>query len=121
MRKYAVKADSWYEVNKKMAELAEANANADVYGMIKEIEHRIAMELFNIRRVVDDGNFHILLEHNEVKHLTLNYNIPVCCKISLQGRYPPLHFKIKGVDKNDNLQIFASFKDVEPSIDTPDV
>ena len=53
--------------------------------------------------------------------MTLNYNIPVCCKISLQEHHPPLHFKIKGVDKSDNMQIFASFKDVEPTVETPDV
>lgn len=33
---------------------------------MKEIEHRIALELFNIKRVVDDGNFHQTLENNKI-------------------------------------------------------
>lgn len=49
--------------------MLEKNAGTDIYMMMKDIEHRIAMELFNIRRVVDDGNFHILLESNRLKTL----------------------------------------------------
>lgn len=120
MRKYA-NDNAKETVHQKIQNLVEQNAKADIYGLMKDIEHRIAMDLFNIRRVVDDGNFHLLLENEEVKHLVLNHHIPVCCKISLEGRLPPLHFKIKGVDKTDSMQIFCSFKDVEPSIDTPDV
>ena len=31
---------------------------------MKEIEHDIALELFKVQRLVDDGNFHLLLENN---------------------------------------------------------
>ena len=40
----------------------------------------------------------------------------MCCKISLEGQLPLLHIKIQGVDQNDNLHIFGSYKDPEPSI-----
>ena len=82
--------------------------------MMKDMEHRIAMELFNLRRVVDDGNFHELLENNRLKKLQCVHHIPVCCKILLEGQLPPLHIKLQGVDKNDNLHIFASYRELEP-------
>ena len=32
-----------------------------------------------------------------------------------------MHIKIQGADKKDHLQIYASFKDIEPSANTPKV
>lgn len=120
MRKYATD-DAEEALNQNIQDLVEKNASTDIYELLKDIEHRIAMDMFNIRRVVDDGNFHLLLENNVIKNLPLLHHIPVCCKISLEGRLPPLHLKLKGVEKDDNMQIFASLKDVEPSASTYDV
>ena len=99
----------------------EKNANFDIIGKLKEVEHTIAQELFNISRVVDDGNFHILLENCSVKQLNLIYNIPTCCKISLEGQFPPLHIKVMGVQKQDNISCFASYRDPEPSQTSSDM
>ena len=45
----------------------------------------------------------------------MKHDIPVVCKISLEGQQPPLTLKLSGRTKNDNLNIYASFKDVEPT------
>ena len=45
----------------------------------------IAKELFNISRVVDDGNFHLILDNNASRRLDLIPDIPVCCKITLEN------------------------------------
>lgn len=45
------------------------------------------------------------------------YEIPVCCKISLEGRQPPLHFKITqpmGKQSFKFLKVFASYEVLEP-------
>ena len=68
-----------------MQEFIEKHADFDINGKLKEVEHTIAQELFNISRVVDDGNFHIMLDNGSIKALNLIYNIPTCCKISLEG------------------------------------
>ena len=68
-----------------MQEFIEKHADFDINGKLKEVEHTIAQELFNISRVVDDGNFHIMLDNGLIKPLNLIYNIPTCCKISLEG------------------------------------
>ena len=68
MRKYASN-DSEAELNRNFESLLEKTQGTDIYQMMKDMEHRIAMELFNLRRVVDDGNFHQLLENNRLKTL----------------------------------------------------
>ena len=120
MRKYATDDDK-VALNQHIQALAEKNANTDVYGLIKDIEHRIAWELYRISRVVDDGNFHILLEDNSVHSITLLHNIPVCCKVSLEGQQPPLHLKLSGVEKSDHFSVYGSYKDIEPSAESRDV
>ena len=72
------------------------------------------MELHNIRRVVDDGNFHITLDSNIVTPLNMIYDIPFVCKISLDDQLPPLHIKVLGMKKHISLQAYASFKESEP-------
>lgn len=81
----------------------EANAGFDVKQQLQDVEHKIALELFNISRVVDDGNFHIVLDNNTATTLKLIHEIPVCCKVSLEGQQPPLHIKVTGMNKKDNL------------------
>ena len=63
------------------------------------MEHSIALELFNISRVVDDGSFHKLLEPGVARQFRLVHDIPVCCKIILEGQEPPLHIKVSCNDK----------------------
>ena len=84
MRKYATNDDQ-QAVSAKIQDLIEKNAKTDIYKLMKDIEHRIALELFNIKRVVDDGNFHLQLESNKVQKLNLVHDIPVCCKVALDG------------------------------------
>jgi len=84
LQKYA-SDDTKSQIDQAMQEFIEKHADFDVQGKLKEVEHTIAQELFNISRVVDDGNFHIVLENGCLQQLKLIYNIPTCCKISLAG------------------------------------
>lgn len=68
-----------------MQDFLERHADFDIISKLAEVEHTIAQELFNISRVVDDGNFHILLDSGGSNTVNLIYNIPTCCKISLEG------------------------------------
>ena len=77
----------------------EKHAGYDIQGQLAEVRHLIALELYNIKRIVDDGNFHVLLGNGSTTELSLTYDIPVCCKISLEGQLPPLHIKVTGVSK----------------------
>lgn len=43
------------------------------------------------------------------------HDIPVCCKISLEGQTPPLYIKVSGLKKGDNLNIYTSYTHVDPS------
>ena len=78
------------------------------------MQHRIAIELHNIKRVVDDGNFHFTLNPNVVTSLNVIYDIPFVCKISLEDQMPPLHIKVLGLKKHIALQAYASYKWSEP-------
>ena len=46
------------------------------------------------------------------------YDIPVCCKIMLDGQEPPLHIRVSGVKEMGTLRVYASYKDVEPNLDS---
>ena len=48
------------------------------------------------------------------------HDIPVCCKISLEGQAPPLHIKVTGALKSVSLNAYASYKVVEPSLSNSD-
>ena len=89
--------------------------------MLKDIEHRIAWEMYRISRVIDTGNFHVLLEHNMTQYVNMLYEIPVCCKINLEGQEPPLHIKITGYEKDDHFVVYTSYKDIEPTAESLDV
>ena len=43
------------------------------------------------------------------------HDIPICCKIILDGQEPPLHIRVSGIKEIGTLSVFASYKDVEPS------
>ena len=98
-----------------MQEFIEKHADFDIKGKLAEVEHTIAQELFNISRVIDDGNFHIVLDSGSSHQLSLIYNIPTCCKISLEGQDPPLHIKVNNVQKQDNISCFSSYREHQPS------
>ena len=69
---------------------------------------------------MDDGNFHIVLENAAARELKLIHDIPVCCKISLEGQSPPLHIKVTGAYKSVSLNAYASYKVSEPSMSNSD-
>ena len=104
-----------------MQEFMEKHAGYDIQGQLAEVRHRIAKELYNIKRIVDDGNFHTVLNVGSGNELTLTYDIPVCCKVSLEGQLPPLHIKIMGVSKLDALSAFAAYKTNEPTREKHDL
>ena len=81
----------------------------------------IAKELFNISRVVDDGNFHIVLESNVPRKLELISEIPVCCRIVLEGQDPPIHIRCTGIDKKDNMRVYMSYRRHEPTMEKHDM
>ena len=99
-----------------MQDFLEKHAGFDIKSQLAEVQHRIAQELFNISRVVDDGNFHVVLEGGASRELKLIHDIPTCCKISLDGQTPPLHIKVSGADKASSLNAFASYRTTEPSV-----
>lgn len=51
------------DVDKAMQEFIEKNADYDIDSKLKDVNHMIEYELYNIKRVVDDGNFHKVLEN----------------------------------------------------------
>ena len=99
LQKYA-EDDSKNAVEKAMKEFFDKHAGFDIKGQLADVQHRIAVELHNIKRVVDDGNFHITLPSNVVTPLNIIFDIPFVCKISLEDQMPPLHIKVLGVKKH---------------------
>ena len=114
LQKYA-EDDSKNAVEKAMKEFFDKHAGFDIGGQLADVRHRIAIELHNIRRVVDDGNFHVTLSSNVVTPLNVIYDIPLVCKISLEDQMPPLHVKVLGLKKHIALQAYASYKCGEPN------
>lgn len=100
------------KVDKKMSDFMELNKNFNVQENLKDVCHQIALAKYNCNRVVDGGDFHILLENARPMQLDLIYEIPVVCKVNLDCS-PPLFIKFVGKknDKKANLSIFASYTD----------
>lgn len=71
--------------------------------------------------MVDDGSFHKVLDAGVITSLKLINDIPVCCKINLEGQNPPLHIKVSGSEKKHKIQAFASYKEVEPTLDNAEL
>lgn len=116
LRKFA-QDTSKDKANQAMDEFIERHQNYDIKEQLENVQHKIALELYNISRVVDDGNFHKVLENNSPIMLNMIYDIPVCCKINLDGQLPPLHIKLvslKGPKSFKYLKVFASYKEIEP-------
>jgi len=67
-----------------MMQFEDRNGSSTLKTKLDEIKHQIEMALFSISKVVDDGNFHVVLVPLTQTELTLAQNIPVCCKISLE-------------------------------------
>jgi len=103
-----------------MQDFLEKHAGFDIKSQLAEVQHKIAQELFNISRVVDDGNFHTVLDSGATRELKLVHDIPTCCKISLDGQTPPLHIKVSGAEKASSLNAFASYRATEPSVGNSD-
>ena len=87
--------------DQEMHNFMEKHANYDVKANLSMMQHSIAKELFNISKVVDDGSFHTVLEGGSPYQLKLVYDIPIVCKISLEGKMPPLHLKVNSLNKKD--------------------
>mgnify|MGYP006922981215 FL=1 len=68
--------------------------------------------MFNISRVVDDGTFHKLLDPETPTQIKLINDIPVCCKINLEGKTPPLQIRVTVMEKKSRVQAFASYIEV---------
>ena len=100
-----------------MQEFIEKNAGYDVRTKLEEVQHRIAIELFNISRVVDDGNFHTHLPQSGSTEIRIIYDIPIVCKVNLEGMLPPLHVKVNGLSHgaHKEFKAFMSYKNTEPS------
>ena len=117
LAKYA-QHDPTANMTSEMQEFVEKNPDFNLKTQLDEIRHQIAMELFNISKVVDDGNFHIQLQKGSEQQLILCAGIPVCCKISLEGMQPPLNLRVSFENekekRNNNLTVYGSFKVIEP-------
>ena len=73
----------------------------------------IQIELYNISRCVDDGNFHDRIENRVPNEITVTPEIPRCCKIELTNKQPPLHINIKYLEgKRPDLKVYISQTDV---------
>ena len=111
-------------MSSEMQDFVEKNPDFNLKTQLEVVRHQIAMELFNISKVVDDGNFHIVLEKGSERTLSLGKEIPVCCKINLEGLSPPLNIRVTFNEKerkNNNLTVYASYKEIEPSEEKHDV
>lgn len=122
LRKFAQDTSS-DKINSAMDEFIERHQNFDIKEQLQSVQHKIALELYNISRVVDNGNFHKVLEGNSIAQFKMIHDIPVCCKISLENHAPPLHFKVTQLLPNHQqqnrqsykfLKVFASYKEIEP-------
>ena len=70
-------------------------------------------------KVVDDGNFHKVLENRVPKELDVIDGIPCTCKVDLKGMQPPLVVQVKYRSKGD-LSVYGSFKNQEPNAENFD-
>ena len=76
----------------------------------------IQFELYNVSKVVDDGNFSKKLENRVPLNLIVEQDIPCCAKISLTGMVPPLQIVVKVLDrKKPDLRAYYSYTEVEPT------
>lgn len=76
----------------------------------------IQFELYNVSKVVDDGNFSKKLENRVPLKLTVEQDIPCCARIALTGMVPPLQIAVKCLDrKKPALRAFYSYTEVEPN------
>ena len=86
------------------------------------MDHKIAKEMFNLSQCLpSNGSFHKILSNGDTEIISLKYDIPVCCKIVLDGQEPPLQIKINGVKLEGNLKVFASHKVIVPSKENCDM
>ena len=115
LSKYA-QDDSKNLIDQAMSEFIGTHSNFDIKEELQLVQHRIALELYNISRVVDDGNFHKVLDYSTSTELKLIYDIPVCCKINLEGMVPPLHIKLSSMTNKGFkfIKVFISYKESEP-------
>ena len=72
------------------------------------------MALYNVSKIVDDGNFHKNLENKKQIELEVVEDIPCNCKVDLKGMTPPLTVQVRYRVKGD-LRVFGSFKKPEPN------
>ena len=92
-----------------MSDFIEKNQNFNVSKELKEVQHEIALAMFNVNHCVDSGNSHIELVNTVKSRLDLIYDIPTVCKVNLDDQVPPLFIKFANKVKVDDLQIFASY------------
>lgn len=60
LSKYA-QSDPTGNMSSEMSDFAAKHPDFNLKTQLEVIRHQIALELFNISKVVDDGNFHIVL------------------------------------------------------------
>ena len=63
LAKYAAH-DPKATMTSEMQQFSEQNPDFDLKTQLDVVRHQIAMELFKISKVVDDGNFHVILQKN---------------------------------------------------------
>ena len=56
LEKFAVEGED--SKNQELSDFMQKHQNYNIKEGLKQVQHSIALELFNIRRVVDDGSFH---------------------------------------------------------------
>ena len=52
-------------MSSEMSDFAAKHPDFNLKTQLEVIRHQIALELFNISKVVDDGNFHIVLSKGQ--------------------------------------------------------
>lgn len=92
----------------------KVNADPDLSSLLQHTSTDIKMAMYTISRIVDSGDHHKLLNVGDPIDILICENIPSCCKIDLQNRLGPLIIRVHRESKHD-LQIYASFKNSEPS------
>lgn len=87
-------------MSNEMLDFATKNPKINLKKKLEAIKHQIASDLFNISKVVKDDSFHTLLIRGQENKLNLSSNeIPVCCKIDLEGFSPPLNIRVAYIDE----------------------
>lgn len=83
-----------------MLDFVAKNPDLNLKTKLEVIRHQIAKELFTISKVVKDEHFHTLLEKDQEVILNLaTKEIPICCKINLDGFSPPLNIRVNHIDE----------------------